>query len=177
MLAAVRRAGSSLLLGGGRKPPAAAGPALGAASPLFPPLTPASPLAAAIASPLLFLNQVRHRRAGNKNGVWWQPLLPALAAEKCPEVQGKGKRRKRYQQRVQQSKWSHAIRIEGTRRNKIYETLKKESEADRIRELYREYGEMLRQKALKKMAETEAATSADASATPAPGDGQPTESR
>lgn len=177
MLSALSR-GSSLLLG--RRPfPTPAGAALGgaaSASPLFPPLTPASPLAAAIASPLLFLNQVRHRRAGNKNGVWWQPLLPALAAEKCPEVEGKGKRRKRFQQRVQQSKWSHAIRIEGTRRNKIYETLKKERETERIRELYREYGEMLRQKALKKMAETEAAATSAADAPPQ-GDAQPTESR
>ena len=56
------------------------------------------------------------------------------------------------------------------------QTLKKERETERIRELYREYGEMLRQKALKKMAETEAASTSAADAPPQ-GDAQPTESR
>lgn len=97
----------------------------------------------------LFAHQVRHRRAGNSNGVWWQPLLPALAKEQCPDVEGKGNRRKRMQQRQQQRLWNVAIRREGVRRNAVFEQHKREREAEKVKEVYRQYGEMLQEKALR----------------------------
>ena len=124
-----------------------------------------------LASPLV--QQVRHRlsnnnygqrkskpgrpHAGRGNAVWWQPLLPALAAERCPEVEGKGNRRKKMQQRKQQSIWDHARRKEGHRRAKIFAQLKREKEDEKVRQVYRDYAEMLRAKAL---AEGSAATAA-----------------
>ena len=62
---------------------------------------------------------------------------------------GTGNRRKKYQKRYQQREWTHAIRNEGIRRNAIFNQLKSEKENDKVREVYRQYGEMLQQKALK----------------------------
>jgi hypothetical protein len=88
------------------------------------------------------------RRPGKSNAQWWQPLLPALAAERCPEVEGKGNRRKKMQQRKQQSVWDHARRKEGQRRSQIFAQLKREKEDEKVRQVYRDYAEMLRAKAI-----------------------------
>ena len=50
------------------------------------------------------------------------------------------------QQRKSQSKWDHARRIEGHRRASIYKQMKKEVEDEKVRQVYREYAELHRQR-------------------------------
>jgi hypothetical protein len=136
------------------------------------------PAIVAVAAPLAATQQVRHKKgnrrvrpgkkrtrntphAGRGNYVWWQPLLPALALERVPHMRGKGRALKLAQQRKQQMIWRHAIRKEGQRRNKIFKAVKREKEKDKVRAVYREYGEMLRQRFLD--AQEAAASSADGS--------------
>lgn len=133
-----------------------------------------SPIAAAVvgqpalvaaAAPLAATQQVRHKKgnrgvrpgrprsrggphAGRGNYVWWQPLLPAMAAERVPDMKGKGRKLKLNQIRRQQVIWNHAIRKEGVRRNKIFKMVKREKESEKVMEVYRQYGEILRQRAL-----------------------------
>lgn len=88
--------------------------------------------------------------ARNGDRGWWQPVLPALAKTMCPGTYGKGGRRKKMQQRQQQIISMHARRKEGTRRNTIKRALKDQAELNKVREIYRQYGEILRAKALGK---------------------------
>ena len=125
----------------------------------------------AIASPLrslpspmgfasVLLQQVRHRKAfikwrwphkglnhaGKGNAVWWQPLLPALAAEKCGWVKGQSNRdTKQNQMRMQQRLWDHAKRKEMTRRRAIFNELKLDARRDQIKSTYAEYADFLRE--------------------------------
>ena len=110
---------------------------------------------------LLFALQVRHRKAGPKdrwpnkpgrphagrgNAVWWQPLLPALAAERCKATGGQGSNdAKRNQIRRQQSVWDVAKRKEMTRRRAIFNALDRDTLTDRIKQEYERYADFLRQ--------------------------------
>jgi hypothetical protein len=123
-----------------------------------------APAAPCFASPLAI--QVRHRissvnyasgqhrkhkagrpHAGKGNAVWWQPLLPALAAERCPDV-GSSKRtndKKRKQQRAQQAMWDRAKWTEMQRRRAIFNTLKRDAAIDETRRTYAEFADFLRE--------------------------------
>ena len=134
------------------------------ASPLASPLLqrPMGPCPASGLLSSLFSLQVRGRLSGNnygqrkskpgrphagkKHGTWWQPLLPALAAERCAYIAGKGSnKRKINQQRRQQSVWDIAKRKESKRRRAIFTTLKKDATRERVHQVYAEYAEFLRQ--------------------------------
>lgn len=79
---------------------------------------------------------------------WWQPVLPALASIAVPHALGKGNRRKKMQQKAYQIICMHARRKEGTRRNQILRKLAWQKHLEKIRGVYREYGELLRRKAV-----------------------------
>ena len=106
----------------------------------------AAPVAAS--APLLQLLRHKGNRAGRGNGVWWQPLLPALAPQLVPETPGKGNRKKKMQQRRAQSVTDHARRKEGHRRSAIFAQLNREAHHDRVRQVYRDHAELLRRGAL-----------------------------
>jgi len=93
------------------------------------------------------LGAVRHKYAGGQNAVWWQPMLPALAPQLVPNTPGKGNRKKKMQQRRAQSVTMQARRIEGNRRASIFRKLKNEEHHDKVKDIYRQYAEMLRAKA------------------------------
>ena len=109
----------------------------------------------------LFALQVRHRMGGPKdrwpnkpgrphagkgNAVWWQPLLPALAAENCKATGGQGANdAKRNQIRRQQSVWDVAKRKEMARRRRIFNTLDRDTMTDKIKSEYAKYADFLRQ--------------------------------
>ena len=131
---------------------------VGAATPslpswLLPPtLTPSGPS--------LFAMQMRFRKfpawrhskkagrphAGKGNAVWWQPLLPALAAERCANIGGQGSNdAKRNQIRRQQSLWDVAKRKEMDRRRAIFNALDRDAHMDRVRGQYARYADFLRE--------------------------------
>ena len=88
----------------------------------------------------------RPHGAGKKNGTWWQPLLPALAAERCSFISGQGSNdAKRNQIRHQQSLWDVAKRKESERRSHIYTQLKLDAVTDRVRAVYASYADLLRE--------------------------------
>ena len=92
--------------------------------------------------------QVRHlKHAKTRAGTWWQPRLPALANEMCPNVEGKGNRKKRNTQKLQQIVTDHARRKEGVRRKHVYQALKLQEHHERTRQVYRDYAEELRARA------------------------------
>ena len=108
-------------------------------------------------------------RRGRGTGVWWQPLLPALARDRCDHMIPKPKpftnregKRDRALLRKQQQVWTHAVRIEGTRRARIYKQARIEKEGDRVKAVYQEFAEILRARALARMAAEEAAETAEA---------------
>jgi hypothetical protein len=73
--------------------------------------------------------------------------LPALAPEIAPDTLGKGRRKKRMQQRHAQAITNHARRNEGNRRAAIFERLKKDAMYDKVRDVYRDYAELLHREA------------------------------
>ena len=88
----------------------------------------------------------RPHGAGKKNGTWWQPLLPALAAQRASHIGGQGSRdAKRNQIRAQQSLWDVAKRKESERRRYIFNQLKLDAVTDRIRDVYASYAGVLRE--------------------------------
>lgn len=130
------------------------------ASPLPALLGAAAPRALVAAPALTMLQQVRWRKrpawdhskkagrpyAGKGLAVWWQPLLPALAAERCKSVGGQGTNdAKRNQIRRQQSLWDVAKRKESMRRRRIFNTLQHDRMTERVRGVYASYAEMLRE--------------------------------
>ena len=81
---------------------------------------------------------------------WWQPILPALAAEMYPNVKGKtGRLIKRQQTRMQQSYSMAHRRIEGRKRNLILRENKLQRVHDEVKEVYNKYAQILRADALK----------------------------
>ena len=125
---------------------------------LLPSLPAAVPRASSLLAPMFALPVRHYRKAGRGNGVWWQPLLPALAPELVPNTPGKGNRKKKMQQRRAQSVTDHARRKEGHRRAAIFRRWKYEAETDKVRQVYRDYAEILRAQAL-----AQAPTSGDGS--------------
>ena len=95
------------------------------------------------------IGALRHKMAGRRNAVWWQPLLPALAPQLVPNTPGKGNRKRKMQQRRAQSVTNHARRKEGERRAMIFTRLKEEKHTDQVRAVYQEYAERLRASAMK----------------------------
>ena len=79
---------------------------------------------------------------------WWQPRLPALASEMCPNELGKGDRRKKNQQKRQQSITEAARRNEGIKRNKIRRFLRWTATKEKIQSVYLDYANILRERAL-----------------------------
>ena len=99
----------------------------------------ASPLAQAIGA-------VRHMGFRTQ---WWQPVLPALASKVAADLPGRpSNRRKRLQQRKQQTIAMHARRLEGARRNRVIQELKNQAHKEKTMEVYRQYAEILRSEAL-----------------------------
>ena len=100
--------------------------------------------------------RTRGRTGADNNAQWWQPLLPALAAKKYPHehlnLTGSIQHRKEVMKRWQQSFWHAAIRKEGARRNKLFKQAKREREQEKVHAVYRQYGEILRQRALEQQA-------------------------
>ena len=78
---------------------------------------------------------------------WWQPTFRCLAPLKHPQVPGKGVRRKKMQQKIQQTMDMRARAKEGHRRNAILMHRKEGYANERVREVYRQYAEILRSKA------------------------------
>ena len=91
--------------------------------------------------------QLRHKLNARTHGVWWQPLLPALAPDLVPNTMGKGNRKKKMQQRRAQSVTDHARRREGQRRSKMFSKMKEEEHHDRVRAVYQDYARLLQETA------------------------------
>jgi len=102
------------------------------------------------------------RQDGQRNGVWWQPMHRALAPEVAPYLEGKGNQRKKLQQRQQQRVFDTARRKEGVRRNRMFKQLNQERVQEEVRQVYRRWGELLRQNALQRAASDPAAGDVDA---------------
>lgn len=92
------------------------------------------------------LTPIRTVRGGVQR--WWQPVLPALASEMAHWEPGKGRKRKRMQQKRQQIISMHARRKEGERRNRIMRTVKWQDAHDKVRGIYEQYAAVLKGKAV-----------------------------
>lgn len=81
---------------------------------------------------------------------WWQPVLPAMANLVVPDLPGKhgSTAHKKAQQRKQQAIADAARRKEGARRNRVLRALKKEKLREKTFDVYRQYADILRAKAL-----------------------------
>ena len=81
---------------------------------------------------------------------WWQPVLPAMAKLVVPDLPGKhgSTAHKKAQQRKQQAIADAARRKEGARRNRVLQALKKEKLREKTFDVYRQYADILRAKAL-----------------------------
>ena len=119
-------------------------------------------------------------RSGRGTGVWWQPLLPAMAKDRCDHMlpkpkpgSGRNGKRARALVREQQKIWTHAVRIEGTRRARIYKQAKIEREGDRVKAVYREFADILRARALSQKAAEDAAGATTASGSSSSSDAPP----
>ena len=88
-----------------------------------------------------------------KTGMWCQPLLKALAPLYAPGEPGRGRSRKKAMQKKQQIMQDHAIRQAGHRRKSYFRNLRIQKEHDAVRGVYREYADILRQKALARKAD------------------------
>ena len=97
--------------------------------------------------------QLRHKLNARTHGVWWQPLLPALAPDLVPNTLGKGNRKKKMQQRRAQSVTDHARRREGHRRAKMINKMKEEEHHDRVRGVYQDYARLLQEAARNRASE------------------------
>ena len=95
------------------------------------------------ASPLAHaLGAVRHMGFRTH---WWQPVLPALASKVAADLPGRpSTRRKKMQQRKQQTIAMHARRTEGARRNRVIQELKDQANRAKTMDVYRQYAEILR---------------------------------
>lgn len=119
-------------------------------------------------------------RSGRGTGVWWQPLLPAMAKDRCDHMlpkpkpgSGRNGKRARALVREQQKIWTHAVRIEGTRRARIYKQAKIEREGDRVKAVYREFADILRARALSQKAAEDAAGATTVSGSSSSSDAPP----
>ena len=79
---------------------------------------------------------------------------------------GKGNRLKRVTQKKQQIITDHAVRQEGHRRKRIFAALKAQASHDRIKQVYRDFAETLRAKALRSQPPPAASAPAEPSAEP-----------
>ena len=80
---------------------------------------------------------------------WWQPVLPALAAPVAAGIvpgaeDSSSRQRKRALKKQQQIISMHARRIEGVKRNAAIREQKRAAEQGRVRDVLREYADMLR---------------------------------
>ena len=79
---------------------------------------------------------------------WWQPVLPALASKVAADLPGRpSTRRKKMQQRKQQTIAMHARRTEGARRNRVMQEQKDQASRAKTMDVYRRYADILRQEA------------------------------
>ena len=97
--------------------------------------------------------QAQTRLAGSLKERWWQPPLKSLAPMVSPHLPGKYTRKhKKEMQDAQMAQNNHARRIEGTKRNRVIWNHKREVARQKMRDVYAEYGAILREKALKQQA-------------------------
>ena len=114
--------------------------------------------------------QIRQKNSA-KNGNWWQPLMPALAPSIVSDTPGKGNRKKKMQQRRAQSVTNDARRIEGHRRAALFRQMKADQHLQRVRDVYDQYGNLLRSAVLSGRGAGSSGAGGDASsgdATPPP---------
>eukprot|EP00965_Chrysotila_dentata_P228759 6196789-Pleurochrysis_carterae.AAC.2 len=102
------------------------------------------------------------KNSKNRAEQWWQPVLPCFARDVAAGVvTGKGNtRHKKFLQRMQMSIAMRARAREGRRRNAVLEAERGRILREKVREVYRQHGEILRAKALAKMAREAAASEA-----------------
>ena len=74
---------------------------------------------------------------------WWQPILPALAAEYAPFEDGWGRKRKRQMRKKQQIIAMAARRQEGVRRNAVLGSQRQKVVRQKVREVYEKFARIL----------------------------------
>ena len=78
---------------------------------------------------------------------WWQPILPALAAEVAPLTDGRGRSRKKFMQRKQQIVSMHARRKEGIKRNQVIRQQRLAESRQKVADVYEKFARILQREA------------------------------
>ena len=105
----------------------------------------AMPVRTAVSTTATDLTKKGSRGGGQQ---WWQPVLPALAAQMCPNEKGKGRGLRNQQKKRQQVVSMHTRRKEGARRSNIKRMTRWLDTKEKIQRVYHKYATMLQQKAL-----------------------------